>query len=253
MKKFLPFLVLLAGFIVIVATYFFVIKGKSADKNGVDMLQEEDLSFLVDVPLERRPVVSMVPTSDGHFLNLTIDKLAIDAYSLEYTLLYKLPDGREQGVPGIIPLQGQEKIERKMLLGSESSGKFRYDEGVEQGTFTLKFRNSEGKLVAKFETDFHLQHDTDSLSSVDGKFTYKLAKSSPEYFVSMETFGLAAAFDGNVEMGPYGLFSSSTKADSGTVVISGGDIYQLKNTSWDKISSGKASDIGTFLTATSSE
>jgi len=251
MKKFFPFLVLLAGFVVVVSVYFFVIRGRGSQSTTGDVSPTtEDLSMLRDVPINEQPVVSMVPTSDGHFLNLTIDKIQIDAYSMEYTLLYKMPDGREQGVPGIIPMNGQTKIERKMLLGSESSGKFRYDEGVEKGTFTLKFRNSDGKLIARFETDFHLQHDTDTLTSMDGNLAYKLAKSSPEYFVTMHTFGLINSFQGNVKEGPYGIFSSATKAMPGTAsTVAGGDIYQASSSSWTKLAGGNAKDIGMFLVA----
>ena len=63
--------------------------------------------------------------------------------------------GIQQGVPGTAKLDGGD-IERKMLLGSESSGKFRYDEGVKGGTLTLRFRNSKGRLIGKLSTEFTL-------------------------------------------------------------------------------------------------
>jgi hypothetical protein len=72
-------------------------------------------------------------------------------------------------VPGTVQLSGD--VEKKLLLGSESSGKFRYDTGITGGTMTIRFRNSSGKLLGKLETAF--------------TFT------SPEkgkYVVSMDTF-----------------------------------------------------------------
>ena len=46
----------------------------------------------MDVALPERPVVSLTPTIDGHYLNLKIEKIVIDAKSLDYELLYKTKD-----------------------------------------------------------------------------------------------------------------------------------------------------------------
>jgi len=66
------------------------------------------------------------------------------AASMDYELIYSTSDGGQQGVPGTVKLTGTD-IDRPLLLGSESSGKYRYDAGVEQGTMTLKFRDASGK------------------------------------------------------------------------------------------------------------
>ena len=164
MKRFLPIFLVLLGILVLAGVYFFVIKGKKE----TDVVQEEETAR-IEVPLGERPVASLTPSSDGHWLKMVIEKIAIDAATLDYELLYKLPDGRTQGVPGTIKLEGQDSIERDLLLGSESSGKFRYDEGVENGTLTLRFRNQKGKLIVKFATEFHLQSETSSLKKRLGK------------------------------------------------------------------------------------
>ena len=122
MKKFLPIFLFLIGILAVAGVYFFVIKGK---KEQPPTTSEE--SALIEVPLGERPIVSLTPTSDGHFLNLKIEKILASAASLDYELLYPVAGGRVQGVPGSVPLTGQKEIERKLLLGSESSGKFRYN------------------------------------------------------------------------------------------------------------------------------
>src|SRR3972149_8163539 len=162
MKKFLPLIFLLLGVLVLVGV-FFLIKGKK------EVPQDEE-EKVPEIAFENRPITSLTPSEDGHWLKLQIDKVKIKAKSLDYELLYKLPDGRTQGVPGTVDLSSTTKIERDLLLGSESSGKFRYDEGVEEGTLTLRFRNSKGILTAKFLTEFSLISDTKTLSSIDGKF-----------------------------------------------------------------------------------
>jgi len=159
--------------------------------------------------------------------------LEIEAESLDYELLYKLPDGRTQGVPGTINLSGQKEIERDLLLGSESSGKFRYDEGVESGTLTLRFRNDKGKLLARFTTEFLLLSNTADLSSKDGNFEFKLSKTSKDvFFVVMETFGVPGEAPGEVVAGPYGLFSSDSASLSGTATIAEGGLYRWTGSQW---------------------
>lgn len=241
MKKYLPFIILGLGVLVLVVGAVVFFKGKKAPET----VEEE--TALIDVALADRPVVTLTPRSDGHWLDLTIDKLQINAASLDYELLYKLPDGRTQGVPGSVNLSGVSTIQKELLLGSESSGKFRYDEGVESGTLTLRFRNDKGKLLAKFVSEFSLQSNTAKLSSVDGVFTYTLAKSSKDFFVVMQTVGVSADAPGEPASGPWGVFSSATAKLPGT--IDGvGTVYALTGSTWTQLSDGAASDIGYFFT-----
>lgn len=242
MKKLLPISLFLIGIIAIVGVYVFVVKGK---KEQPEVPAGEE-SALVEVPLGERPIVSLTPTSDGHFLNLKIEKIAIPASSLDYELLYSVPGGRTQGVPGTISLTGQREIERKLLLGSESSGKFRYDEGVEKGSLTLRFRNSSGKLIAKFSSDFHLISATDTVSSIDENFSAKLNKKSNAFFIVMETFGVPEVPPGIILSGPYGIFASS-KVTGGSVELRQGTIYRWVGNKWTNEVGGDAFDIGIFV------
>ena len=128
-------------------------------------------------------------------------------------------------------------------MGTCSSGKCRYDEGIEQGTFTLRFRDSKGKLVYKFETGFNLQQNPAKITSIDGKFT--LSGTMPKgYYLTMGTFGLPAAISGNVVQGPYGVF---TKASGKvTAVVSLGTNIQVYAASWKALADNKTSTLGVF-------
>lgn len=202
-KKYLPLILVGVGVLILILV-FVVIKNK---KSSVTV---DDSSVLAEVAFPNRPFASLTPTSDGHYINLKIDKITLPkALSLDYELLYSLPDGRTQGVPGTIDLKGETSFERKLLLGSESNGKFRYDEGVQDGSLTVRLRDSKGKLLAKFSTKWHLQSGESELTSIDQNFTYKLDKKPKGiYFVTMETFGLADTSVTEVASGPYGIFSS---------------------------------------------
>ncbi len=255
MKKYLPFLLLLVGVLVLVGVYFKFFRKSTAMPSTV-----ESESVPV-VTLANRPVTSLTPSSDGHWLELNVKKIKITAASLDYELLYNLPDGRTQGVPGTVKLDGISEVQRDLLLGSESSGKYKYDEGVEKGTITLRFRDANGKLIAKFSTEFHLQTGTKQLTSTDGKFTYSLDKTSGfEFLVTMETFGYPGDSNSAVSSGPYGVFKAVAKVKTahgplpitsaifpGTVGISGGSVYQANDSGWIKLSDNKSSDVGIFI------
>jgi len=146
-RKYLPLILIGVGLVVLVGGFLFI---KSRNKGG----EEEEV--VKEIPADQRPLVSLIPSSDGHWLKLKIEKIRVQgAKSLDYELLYSLPDGRTQGVPGTVKIEGKD-IERDLLLGSESSGKFRYDEGVTGGTMTIRFRDTKGKLIGKLSTKFTL-------------------------------------------------------------------------------------------------
>jgi hypothetical protein len=205
LKRFLPVILLGVGILVLVLVFIFI-KGKKTTETT------DDGGILIEVAFPDRPFASLTPTSDGHYINLKIEKIKVSkAVSMDYELLYSLPDGRAQGVPGTADLKDIDVFERKLLLGSESNGKFRYDEGVEEGSLTIRFRDTKGKLLAKFSTKFHLQSDVLELASIDESFVYKFDKKPKGiFFVTMETFGLPSGSSvASVTAGPYGIFSST--------------------------------------------
>lgn len=146
----MPFILLGVGLLVVIVG---IITVKNLKKQGPE--DESDIA-VPEIPADQRPFVSLTPTDDGHWLNFVVSKINVKgAASMDYELVYSVKNGGQQGVPGTVKLDGS-NVERKLLLGSESSGKFRYDEGVETGTMTLRFRNSSGKLIGKLSTTFKL-------------------------------------------------------------------------------------------------
>lgn len=241
-KKYWPIILFVLGIIVVVFAII-SLKGRKAGDSA-----DEETALLKDVPLNQRPVARLTPSEDGHWLKLEVEKFEIDAESLDYELLYKLPDGRTQGVPGTVELKGQNAIERDLLLGSESSGKFRYDEGVDKGTLTLRFRNDKGKLMARFSTEFALLSGTKSIASVDGGVKMTFDKTAGDmFFVAMETFGIPADPPGEVVAGPYGIFASEDISLAGDVEISKGDIYRWTGSKWTDEIGGDALQTGIFV------
>lgn len=238
MKKQLPVIILLAG-VVVVAVAFLAFRsrtpaGSTTEDEGPDL------------PVSQRPYTQLIPTDDGHYLNLIISNINVpNAASMDYELYYDTADNITQGVPGKINLDGKDKIERELLLGSESSGKFRYDQGVNDGTLTLRFRDKNGKMIGKVAGQWALLNNNRVLSSLDGKFSYTLNVISDAYFVVMPTFGVPSSTPAEVISGPYGVFSSSETGLDGVVDLSG-NVYRYDSSSWQSVSKSSTS-IGVFV------
>lgn len=213
MKKGIIVIVLVA--ILFVAGVFIIKRNNAGTTND-----QEETQNVPDLPADQRPIAMLIPKSDGHWLTLKVEGIKVpSAASMDYELLYKANNGQAittQGVPGTIQLNSQTSISRDLLLGSESSGKFRYDQGVENGTLTIRFRDGSGKLLGKVMTDWHLQTGTTALSSVDGKFKYTLDKAATGvWFVTMQSFGNAVGANVVTYSNGFAIFSSDGLTHSG--------------------------------------
>lgn len=186
MKKYLPQAIIALAVLLVVGgaymTYRFI--------KGGDSTEIEEEESIPELPESQRPFVSLVPSEDGHWLALTIKDINVDgAATVDFELLYIRGDGLQQGTSGVSDVSPGTTVTDDLLLGSESSGKLRYDEGVETGTLELIFRDESGKSIGRLITEFHLQSDTTSVSSVDGSFTKELdVDGEGLFFVTMDTF-----------------------------------------------------------------
>lgn len=221
MKKFLPLILIGSGLILLLVVVFFVAKGM---KNNSSPKGEEE-AVIPEIPASEWPAVTLTPTDNpkvagsmGHWLDFKVQKINIPgAATMDYELVYTTTNGGQQGVPGTVKLDGGD-VERALLLGSESSGKFRYDAGVAQGTMTLKFRDAKGKMIGKLSTDFHLQTEVTTLTSIDGNFTYELNKiAKGVFFVTMKTFAEPAASMVVISENGYSVLASDGKPHTGKV------------------------------------
>lgn len=248
MKRYLPFIVLGVGLLVVVGA---ILASRGSGKpNSEEIMQDETAP---EIPFDQRPVGSLTPKADGHWLTLNLKNVnrVANGAKLEYEIFYTAGDGRGQGSSGTVDLSTTANVDnRDILLGSESSGKFRYDTGVEKGTLTLKWRDTKGKLAGKLVSEWHLQTGTDALTSIDETFKYKLDKMpAKEYFIVMHTFGVPQGVNGTKQVGPFGVFTSGTAKYPGTVTLSGDTIWLWNEASWTKVSSNKSPNIGIFVSS----
>jgi hypothetical protein len=218
-KKYLPLILVGVGVLVVLIAGILIFKNSRKS----DDVEEE--ANIPELPQSQWPAVTLTPTEDptvpnslGHFLDMKVQKVNVPkAASMDYLLVYTTSDGGQQGVPGTVKLTGGD-IEKKLLLGSASSGKYRFDAGVSTGSLTITFRDAKGKSMGKLTTDFNLQTNETELTSVDGKFTYTLDKAAKGvFFITMPTFiepdkSLYVVWENG-----YGVFASDGKAHTGKV------------------------------------
>lgn len=175
----------------------------------------EPEGILIETSLEERPYITLIPSDDGHWLTVDISRIK-EAETLEYELLYNTITGATQGSINTVKLEGKSSYSKKILLGSESRGHYKYDEGVTQGSLTVRLRGGNG--TRKFVTDFHLQQGDEELTSIDGNFSLKGTFPKTTFYLTMPTVGLPGDFEGEVVLGPYGVFSSGAKTVKDGVV-----------------------------------
>lgn len=234
-------------FLIVLAAAAVLIIGVVAmlNRGGNSMPEEENVP---ELPTHMRPTTMLVPSQDGHYLKLVVQDINVPGASMmEYELLYGTAAGIQQGIPGRVTLSGVMSVDRDLLLGSESSGKFRYDEGVNEGTLTLKFRDVDGKFIGKVVTTwkFYSGKDTQTFESADGKFSFTPTGKNESYYLVMNTFGVKDA-PSEVKNGPYGVFTSSEDAVPGEINLSG-SVYSLKDGKWKSLSGSKVDNTGIFL------
>src|SRR3989344_2774524 len=125
MKKYLPLILLGVGILVVVGA-FVMVRSRRQESDSTD-----DETALIEVPLNERPVVSLIPRSDGHYIDMKIEKLMIPgSVKLDYDFFYKTEESEQPlGSQGVIELEGKKSIEEELLFGTVSSGNYRYDEG----------------------------------------------------------------------------------------------------------------------------
>jgi hypothetical protein len=152
---------------------------------------------LIEIPLEDRPIISLIPRVDGRELKLKITKIPAGINQIEYELLYTATDEGndiEKGVGDTIKVVSPD-IERDLLLGTSSCTngcKYKYDENVTGGTLTLTFINQNSQ-VSTFQTPFQFItgaqiKKTKTLTLPTENFSISVANPAPEFFVLLKNY-----------------------------------------------------------------
>ncbi|MFA6602873.1 MAG: hypothetical protein WCT01_03655 [Candidatus Shapirobacteria bacterium] len=207
-----------SSFVAVIAFSFLFLTACGPKKTAITPPSPTPTPRLVELPLESRPYVSLIPRADGHQLKLKITQIS-NLKEIEYELLYLAADEGneiEKGVGDSLKITGS-SIERDLLLGTESCTngcKYKYDANVHGGTLKLTFTTSQNQ-VATYETPFILTSGADwkknnPLTIDENKFSLTaLPTSSTEYFVITKNYGFPPGVSGQAI---YSVFSSGLGA-----------------------------------------
>ncbi len=174
---------------------------------------------VVEMPLDQRPLISLTPSADGHYLTLKIVDIPDSISSIEYEILYNASDNGaeiEKGVGDTLK-EITKTIERKLLLGTESCTngcKYSYDKGVTGGTMTLNFIDKNGQM-STYETLFTLKSTADlnkagSLALTDSSFSVPLKSklSGSNYYLLLKNYRGGYSVYGSTQSSPVGNYQN---------------------------------------------
>lgn len=206
----------------------------------------------IEQTIKERPFVSLIPSTDRHWLTLEVKNIVKGTEGLEYELTYfaEAEGSRiERGVSTAgkpVDLNGATSFFKKILLGSAScttgTCKYKYDEGISEGTLTLTLNKAGGK--EKYESVFRVQQGKEGkegLTTGDGVFSYaSTSLPATVVYLGISSVGIPAQLPEGVtpKTIPYGIFSSGAvkggiaafKTDLTSV-----SIYAFDGKAWDRL------------------
>jgi len=256
-------LLLLAGLAI---WLFMPFSGKKSIKPQQSSKPKKTISVNT-LPLEERPYITLIPKSKiepkslGHWLTFTVDNIG-KFKQLEYEFEYTTGSMIQGGLGRIDFNKERPPVSKEIAFGSESKGKYKYDEGVYTGQFTFTFSNGED---AALRTDFNLQNAGDNngiFYPPDAKVKLETGNDlkSGDYLIIASTLGLPEPVDGKVIAGPYGFYADGPRALSNSTIIFEEAADNAQILFWDgkkwqehetEVSGGKASvevdSLGTFI------
>ena len=152
---------------------------------------------VVEMPIADRPIISLTPSADGHYLDLKLEGVPSSINSIEYEVIYDAVDNGsqiEKGIGDTIKLITS-TIEKNLLLGTESctSGcKYSYDKGIIGGQLTINFIDNNGQ-ESTFDTPYVLKTTTDitkngAITLGDFSVKPKTKLTGNDYFVLMNNY-----------------------------------------------------------------
>lgn len=149
-NKSIVMIVVSMALILLIGGYFYFFSKKTVQTTKEpEVTPVEDIIPTVDSSVK----VDLASSSKKEAL-LSIDNIPNDTVIIEYSLSYETKQQGLQGVIGTISLDNEQKYEKKITLGTCSSGSCVYHEVLGSIKLSLKFTGDYGERL--FEKDFTL-------------------------------------------------------------------------------------------------
>lgn len=135
---------------------FFLIYPKQKKTISNNLLKNNHPSDELVIPtIDSSVKVELIPLTNKREVSLNVDEIPNSTESVDYELSYQTKEQGLQGVIGTITLNNiEKKFEKKITLGTCSSGRCVYHEVVSKIKLTLKFTGNYGEKI--FEKEFEI-------------------------------------------------------------------------------------------------
>lgn len=130
--------------------WLFIGRKKTASTTDNQILPSEAVIPTVDSSVK----VDLTTLTGGHDVSLDVSNMPSGTTSVDYELSYQTAQQGLQGVIGTVTTDGKPSFEKKMTLGTCSSGTCVYHQVVGKVKLTLKFTSDSGEKI--FEKEFEL-------------------------------------------------------------------------------------------------
>lgn len=171
MKKLVPIIALCV--LVVGGGIFFLLRNKQKPaQTPAPTTQKKKVSQPVNViPVADRPYLQLTPSSDGHYVTITIKELKKDATSMDYEMEYQT-GSMLQGFQGVLKITNGQAEEKKLFGSQSAGGAITYHEDITGGTFLAQFDGGADAYAVKSAwRAFDNKEKESTFSSQDTKFT----------------------------------------------------------------------------------
>lgn len=136
--------------VLLVVGYFIFGRSKTSSQSETDVEPTEEILPTVDSSVK----VTLTGVSGNREVNLEAKNIPSGTESVDYELSYQTASQGLQGVIGTVMTEGKSSIEKKLTLGTCSSGTCVYHQVVGKIKLTLKFSGEYGERI--FEKEYEL-------------------------------------------------------------------------------------------------
>ncbi len=136
--------------LLLIVGYFIFSRGKSNQQDLSDIEPTEEVLPTVDSSVK----VSLEGVGGNKEVNLAVSSIPGNTESVDYELSYQTASQGLQGVIGTVVTTGKSELEKKLTLGTCSSGTCVYHQVVGKIKLTLKFSGDYGEKI--FEKEYEL-------------------------------------------------------------------------------------------------
>lgn len=189
--------------------YFLFFKGEEEAKQEIQT--PPSIKKVNELELSKRPYVALLPHPNSARCNgadLIIENLKLNETLAEYELEYTAGP-LIQGVFGRRDLTKAVSKHQPLEFGTCSKGKCKCDENISGGSLTLSFTTPDDEYTLKSDFNLGIVGEIEgSLLSTDARLKVDVATAFARgtQVVVMKAMGLPGEIEGEVAVGPYGVF-----------------------------------------------